>query len=796
MTKRYNRRRFLGDTGKGVIGAAVAAKFPSFPVLPSVAPAASEQDHSLISAEQFAQEIERVLPPDKLFGYHERVRNALIHEYNRNPDAQPYAGEMVLPKDGWTLITAEGSEEAFLDIVKDFQDYLERSMDVRVKLETRHSLADWKNVKNSILLGTREHFTGLGGSLDRTKSYELLADSERIVVCGYDLSGVRHGVFNLEARMNLREAPFLPAGLRTIRNSLYQRRMALSWLGWMEWPDQQLSRLAHDGFDGLFTSVYANPNGDRTTAENSTDFYARLLKRVRTQNPSSIHDLIRRASRYGIQVFTPIIYQYTGTPESEAGLRALVKDIIREFPDMGGYVLLTEGFWYGKWGGLHGAPEEEVKDWARNWSRAIGIVTEECHRVNPATEVLAWEYNIDFRPQNEKLKRYFVQQLPNAAIPMLTWENGKRFELNGMEGYLRDYSLSQIGPAEVTRGQLEEVAVRKMKAYAKVDTFASWQFGTQPYLPFPGQWKSRYDALEKYNISGTLESWSSGYNANFIVALRAWSCWSDAPPFEELLGSYASRIFGDSQKERVLQAWHYFDEAIRLVPDTGPNMGTNHAVANPLFFQAPPARTATFNYSWTDQSQWMGYLGSNLNPYWPFTVSRMVFYPDFTNRTNQAERYAQRATGIVVPEGKSILPVFLDYLKRASHAMEEGLKLYREAALNSPDRKREGAVREVLIAEQLNRMMQSNAAVLEFENLRLSWVSSKDSVRSSAILEQMEFLLKEEIARTRLSLLAASRDSRLGFQFEQDYVYTPYSLQQKLELLDETLHVQLAAARK
>ncbi|PPL03911.1 hypothetical protein [Parapedobacter indicus] len=796
MTKKYNRRRFLGDTGKGVIGTAVAATFPSFPVLPSVTPAAPDADPPSISAEQFAQEIERVLPPDKLFGYHERVRNALIHENNRNPEIQPRPGEMALPTDGWKLIIVDGSEEAFLDLAKDFQDYLEGSMGVRITVESRDSLVDWKKLTRSILLGVREHFPGLGSSLDTPKSYELLADSERIVVCGYDLSGVRQGLFNLEARMNLREAPFLPQGLHAVRNSLYQRRMALSWLGWMEWPDQQLSRLAHDGFDGLFTSVYANPNGDRNTAENSTDFYARLLKRVRKQDPSSIHDLIRRASRYGIQVFTPIIYQYTGTPDSEAGLRTLVKDIIREFPDMGGYVLLTEGFWYGKWGGLHGAPEDEVKDWARNWSRAIGIVTEECHRVNPATEVLAWEYNIDFRPQNEKLKRYFVQQLPAAAIPMLTWENGKSFELDGMKGYLRDYSLSQIGPAEVTRGQLEEVAARGMKAYAKVDTFASWQFGTQPYLPFPGQWKTRYDALEKYKISGTLESWSSGYSANFIVALRAWSCWSDAPPFEELLANYASFIFGDDQEERVLQAWHYFDEAIRLVPDTGPNMGTNHAVANPLFFQEPPARTATFNYSWTDQSQWMGYLGSNLNPYWPFTVSRMVFYPDFTNRTNQAERYAQRATGIVVPEGKLILPVFLDYLKRASHTMEQGLKLYREAALNSPERKRKRAVREVLIAEQLNRMMQSNAAVLEFENLRLKWASSNDPVRSSAILERMESLLKEEIARTRLSLLAATRDSRLGFQFEQDYVYTPYSLQQKLELLEETLHKQLAAVRK
>jgi len=37
----------------------------------------------------------------------------------------------------------------------------------------------------------------------------------------------------------------------------------------------------------------------------------------------------------------------------------------------------------------------------------------------------------------------------------------------------------------------------------------------------------------------------------------------------------------------------------------------------------------------------------------------------------------------------------------------------------------------------------------------------------------MEGILRDEIARTELSLLAASRDSRLGFQYEQDYVYTP-----------------------
>ncbi|NLO71944.1 MAG: hypothetical protein GX102_13570, partial [Porphyromonadaceae bacterium] len=477
--------------------------------------------------------------------------------------------------------------------------------------------------------------------------------------------------------------------------------------------------------------------------------------------------------------------------ESEEGLRRLVRDIVREFPDIQGYVLLTEGFWYKKWGGGHGAGKEYLQDWAQNWSYAVGIVEEECHKINPSIEILPWEYNIDFRPQSTEIKRYFIQQLPENTTPMLTWENGKSFEIDGMQGYLRDYSLSQIGPAEVTDAQIGEARNRGMKVFSKVDTFASWQYGTIPYLPCPYQWYDRYDALEKYGVNGTLESWSSGYKPNFISHLRAWTCWTDYPSRDELLKQTASAIFGKQQQSQVLKAWDYFSRAIRFVPDTGPNMGTNNAIGNPLFFQMPPARTGTYNYSWGDPSWRVPF-----NPYWPFTVSRMVFFPDFSNQTNKAEQYARSATGIVAEKETKILPVFLKYLKKAIDEMEQGLILYRSAAVNSPETKRKEAVREVVVAEQLQRMMQSDYAILEFEDLRFQLSKEKDRNTFEKILDRMENILKDEIERTELSLLAATRDSRMGFQFEQDYVYTPYSITEKLKVLTETLNSQFPDARK
>src|SRR5690606_15082556 len=163
---------------------------------------------------------------------------------------------------------------------------------------------------------------------------------------------------------------------------------------------------------------------------------ARLMYRVRKQNPAVIANLIDRAARFGIKVYTPIIWQYLGTPESEDGLRKLVREIVQQFPDIRGYVLLTEGFWYKKWGGGHGASEEYMHDWADNWSKAVGIVEEECHRIDPTIEILPWEYNIDFRPRSREIKKYFIRKLPEGTTPMLTWENGKSFEIDGMEGFL------------------------------------------------------------------------------------------------------------------------------------------------------------------------------------------------------------------------------------------------------------------------------------------------------------------------------------------------------------------------
>ena len=637
--KKFTRRDFIGKTTASLASVAIYPKVLDFNKL-STEIKLSENFHN--STSNFSTEVER-LPTEDLYDYHRRLSTEPVHIWRRDLKTQPKNNEIFITDKDWGITWANNSGTIIENTVLDFRDYLDKSHNVQVSLEKKDSLHDWKSYHRQIIVGTKKQLNEYGKTLKKTKDYEIHVTTDKIVVCGYDERGTMFGLYNLEARMNLREAPFLPKDLKVIRHSLYDTRMVLSWLGWMEWPDTLLSHLVHDGFDSIFLGPYTNPNGDRTTAETSTDNWARIMYRIKKQNPEKIKEVIKRASKYGIKVYTPIIYQYQGTQESEKGLRRLVKDIVNEFPEIQGFILLTEGFWYNKLEDGSRGSLEDKQNWIRNWTYAVRIVEEECHNINSNIEVLAWEYSIDFRPQNAETKRYFIQQLPKKSTPMLTWENGKSFEIDNMQGYLRDYSLNQVGPAEVTDVQIDEARKRSMKVFSKVDTFVSWQYGTSPYLPCPYQWYDRYCALEKYGVSGTLESWSSGYKPNFISQFRAWTCWTNYPSRDELLKQIATVIFGINQQEKVLKAWKHFSHAIRFVPDTGPNIGTNNAVGNPLFFQLPPARTGTFNFAWEDP------INIPFNPYWPFTVSRMVFFPDFTNQVNRAEQYARSATGIVYP---------------------------------------------------------------------------------------------------------------------------------------------------
>lgn len=751
---------------------------------------AATAENSGVSREAFLNQAMSVLAVEERYAYHESLKAGPIHQPNRNVGAPAADNELAIDAEGWTLVLAEDAGPLATFAADDLQDYLRISMGVEV--DRASGLDGWQQRERTVVAGIATQLSGMGSELKAGKDYEIRVDGTRIIVCGYDDAGVQHGLHNLEARMSLREAPVLPRDLHVVRHSVYQTRMAISWLGFMQWPDNLLRHMAHDGYDGIYASVYANPNG--VPGPPHYDI-------IRKQDAKRLKDVIRRANRHGLKVYTPMLYGNTGTPENEAGLREHVRDIVTKFPGIHGFILLTEGFYYKKFFGAGGHGDTDLKTWAKNWTRAVGIVAEECHAINPDIEILPWEYNIDFRPHRVDIKRHVTSLLPEDTIPLLTWENGKQFKLGEFDGYLRDYSISQVGPAEVAAAQIEEAKRRGMTVYSKVDCFATWQFGTIPYVPAPQQWQRRYDALAAHGVNGTLETWSNGYKPNFIAELRGWSAWSSPVPHDDLLRGIARRTFGAGNEDAVLAAWEQFSQAIQLVPDTGPSMGTNSAVAHPLFFEEPPPRMMTLHNSWWDEKE-KSHWRHRLVAQWPFAHPIMVFYPDFSNRRNRAEQYARARSGVGQLEAnkellkdKAVLPVFNEHVLRAADGFETGLRTYRDAALKAPIAKRRSAMKTVLVAEQMQLMLRSLRAILHFEDHRFRLHNTDDASEKTALLDAMEGILEEEITRTEQALAIARRDSRLGYQLEMDYVYTPMVIEEKLEILRDTLARQLPGIR-
>ena len=271
-------------------------------------------------------------------------------------------------------------------------------------------------------------------------------------------------------------------------------------------------------------------------------------------------------------------------------------------------------------------------------------------------------------------------------------------------------------------------------------------------------------------------------------------------PYDDLLQATARQLFGAGHEALVVQAWDHFSRAIGLVPDTGPSMGTNSAVANPLFLDEPPARIMTLHNSWWDEDRKFHWR-HRLVPQWPYAHRIMVFYPDFTNTVNRAEEYARTRSGIGQLEsaerleGVSVVQIFNRYVLMAAEAFEAGLVPYRAAALAAPAERRTGAFKEVLLVEQMRRMLLSLHAILEFEDLRFRLCHTAEPDAAGELLDRMQAILEAEIPRTEAALETARRDSRLGYEAEMDYVYTPYVIEEKLRLLQQTLQVQLPRRR-
>lgn len=174
--KSFTRRDFIGKTTASL---AITTILPG--ILSCDKPSPSKIDNGKYnnSISDFNAEVER-LPVEDLYDYRKRLSNSPVHIWRRDMNAIQEDNEMSIPYKGWKLTWSLNSSIIIQNAVNDFQDYLDKSHNIKVETEGKDSLADWEQTSQSIVVGTKEQLPGCGVALKGAKAYEIKVTPECI----------------------------------------------------------------------------------------------------------------------------------------------------------------------------------------------------------------------------------------------------------------------------------------------------------------------------------------------------------------------------------------------------------------------------------------------------------------------------------------------------------------------------------------------------------------------------------------------------------------------------------------
>ena len=387
---------------------------------------------------------------------------------------------------------------------------------------------------------------------------------ERLVrVTGATSREAYQGCIRLEDEMNARGRPAVKRGVRTYTR-LFSPRMTHSGYEVETFPDEYLDQIAHSGMDAILVFIEDPPDVTRNGKLDMNALVARAAERgIDVWAYASFHE--KAAKMHPLDPGAREWYSetYGSIVKNASGLKGLI--CVGEscaFPsrDPG-----MEGFWWQE--GWERFPKLNgfwpVSDWAE-WLDLVKSVTRE-H--NKDFEVVFWTYNWFKKPAELRLP--LLEKIPTDLTLLVTWVRGDPPVRRGnADFFVSDYSISATGPSAVFRSEADVAVRRGIPVMTMCNTGGrTWDCGVAPYVPAPGRWKARFDALKTaqrtWGVKALMESHHYGFQPNFISELAkvAFTAEATDADVEDFLESMAVRDFGHAAAPAALAAWKDWDDA-------------------------------------------------------------------------------------------------------------------------------------------------------------------------------------------------------------------------------------------
>ena len=686
-----------------------------------------------------------------------RVRHWEYHKPGRrDPQRKTAKNEVELTAE-WAIGYTPGTGSITEIAADDFRDYLEKSMDISVRIVHEDGpKVLWLEVSPKV-----------------KKGFVVETKKDHIKLTAAEDKMVFRGTIHLEDIMNLEGAPVLTAG-KLVRKPMYRVRMVHSGSGIDYYPDAEFLAMLHAGYDAIALFL--------------VDFDKNRL------GYCDFNDIIRRGKRFGIITsFHNYIrtYAHPDEPNVQEKFDRVYGELFRRYPDASGIGLCGEALEFpSRDPATTGKPHREsvidgIPDtrpspgWypCKDYPAYIQCVERAVHKFKPDAGVGFSTYNWGYAPL--ELRKKFLQNYPKNVSLSVCYEIFSQRKLEGLHTPVMDYTISADEPGYYFKTECAEAHKHGIRISGNVNTAGiAWDFGCVPLVPAPGKLLKRdrnlREAWKKWGVDRHYTTHHYGWWNNVAADLGKWTGWEDfEPDYDELLTKIAIRDYGRKAAPHVRAAWDFWSEAM------------NH------------------------------YIASNEDQYGPWRVGAaypFIFQPNISRTMANKEikfptaPHAHFGGGIVKTfytpyENAEQSPGFLRYpaelraLKKMLDLWNKGLAEAVKAVKTADPAKRDEAKRLEALGHFIRNSVRTTIHIKEWWRANMAMQNSTTAKQAEKYLDRIEEIAREEIENAKDTMPAVEFDSRLGWEPSMGYVCDKWHLEWKIRQVNSALR-ETAAYRR
>ena len=542
------------------------------------------------------------------------------------------------------------------------------------------------------------------------------------------------------------------------------------------YPEQYLNRLAHEGINGLWLTMYFRDLPSSIFPGRGKDAEKRFAKLRKTVKKCAAYGIrififLSEPKRFGQTFFTTPIADAenhqdvigfrdgkngTFCTSSETGKKYITESITQIFqavPELGGVINIM----YGEDNGSCAAsilnelsadrlcPVCSKRDYADIFCEQAEIFTKIMHKYNPASEYIGWFYAPGQRDDSRIMERllHVAEKWPEDASLMFNFESGGKPIQQGKQRVVFDYSLAYVGPSKLFAESTRLAA----KTAAKIQVGCSHEDASIPFIPVPENLYGKYRFMYEHNVSSVMQCW---YFGNYPGLMNKAAGELSFLPFPEDCRKFLAGLVRPQWKkdaDAVTVALMKFSEAYQMFP------------ANLLFEWYGPLHNCI---------AWPLFLFPEDKPIAPSWLLKQ--FPSYSgDRIGECIAFHHTLDEVI------------ELCTAMSAKWQEGFQILD--ALKDSYADDRNSILDIQLAEAVGLQMRSTCNLLNFYSLREDMLYFKHNH-----LAKMKEIVLDEIHNSQRMCVLCEADSRLGYHSEAEgYLFYPEKLRARINLLQELL---------